>query len=160
MIITTGLIVPTGTQINEPVEEVVLPAIPAKIATEVKIRYPIENIKINQSYSYFHWGIDLGGPMGEPVYPIEKGVVEIREFSRFGYGNSIIVAHENGRKSRYAHLSRINVREGDEVNPKTIVGLLGNTGRSTGPHLHLEIYENGRPINPAILLGKPNYNYN
>ncbi|OGY13058.1 MAG: hypothetical protein A3F61_01655 [Candidatus Blackburnbacteria bacterium RIFCSPHIGHO2_12_FULL_41_13b] len=155
MIVTTGLLVPGSVAHEEPVETLVLPGFPTQIATEVKIRYPVEKVKLNQGFSYFHWGVDLDGEIGDPVYPIEKGKVESREFSRFGYGNSIIIKHEDGLKSRYAHLSRIDVRDGDEVDPATAIGKLGNTGRSTGAHLHLEIYDNGKPINPAVLLGKP-----
>lgn len=154
MIITTGLLVPGGVAGDTPAETLVLPAIPTQVLTEVKVRYPIENVRINQGYSYFHWGVDLGAPSGSPIFPIEKGVVESREFSRFGYGNSIVVDHKDGLKSRYAHLSRIDAREGDEVGTDTVIGKVGSTGHSTGPHLHLEIYENGRPINPAILLGR------
>lgn len=158
MVLTTGLLVPGNTLGSEPAETLVLPGIPTQVATEVKIRYPVENVRINQGYSYFHWGVDLGGPLGTPVFPIEKGVVETREFSRFGYGNSVIVDHKDGLKSRYAHLSQINVHEGDEIGTDTQIGKVGNTGRSTGPHLHLEIYQDGRPVNPAILLGKPSIN--
>lgn len=155
MVLTTGLLTPGTTAHEQPVETLVLPATTTKITTEVKIRYPVEKVKINQGFNYFHWGLDLDGETGDPVYPIESGTVEFREFSRFGYGNTVVVDHKDGLKSRYAHLSRIDVREGDDVNPNMPLGKLGNTGRSTGAHLHLEIYENGRPVNPAIFLGKP-----
>lgn len=157
MVLTLGLFMPNSVLSTEPAEAVVLPANPTQVATEVKFRYPVENVKINQGYSYFHWGVDLGAPSGSPVFPVEKGVVETREFSRFGYGNSLVIDHKDGLKSRYAHLSRIDVREGDEVGTDTAIGKVGSTGRSTGPHLHLEIYDNGRPVNPAILLGKPSH---
>ena len=95
MIVTTGLLVPGSVAHEEPVETLVLPGFPTQIATEVKIRYPVEKVKLNQGFSYFHWGVDLDGEIGDPVYPIEKGKVESREFSRFGYGNSIIIKPKN-----------------------------------------------------------------
>lgn len=155
MVLTTGLLLPNSVLRDEPAETVVLPANSTQVTTEVKIRYPVQNVKINQGYSYFHWGIDLGASAGSSIFPIEKGVVESREFSRFGYGNSLVIDHKDGLKSRYAHLSRVDAREGDEVGTDTVIGKVGSTGHSTGPHLHLEIYKESRPVNPAILLGKP-----
>lgn len=154
MVITTSLVAPTSNVMaNIEPEKNTVEVGQTPVVTEINIRYPLNgDLIVNQGFHYLHWGIDLKGPVGESVYPIMKGVVEITEYSRFGYGNSIVVDHQNGLKSRYAHLSRIDVRGGDEVNPKSSIGLVGSTGRSTGPHLHLEIYQNGRVVNPKTVI--------
>lgn len=157
MFLTASLLDPTSaSQITDEtqVEARILTPVETQLLTQVVIRYPVEKPILNQGYSFFHPGLDIDGEIGDPVYPIENGVVQTREFSKVGYGNSVIVDHQNGLKSRYAHLSKINVKEGDEVNTKTQIGNLGNTGRSTGPHLHLEIYKNDRTINPQAILGQ------
>lgn len=120
--------------------------------TEIIMQYPVSPVVLNQGYHPFHRGIDLGGKGGDPIKPIMKGVVLKTERSRFVYGNSIIVEHENGHRSLYAHLSKINSKEGDEVDTKTVIGEVGSTGRSTGNHLHLEVYKDNVPINPKSIL--------
>ncbi len=123
------------------------------VTTEIVVRYPLDTpVQVNQGFYYLHPGVDLKAPTGEPIYPIMKGIVETVEFSRFAYGNSIVVDHQNGYKSRYAHLSRVYVHSGDEVNTKEAIGLVGSTGRSTGAHLHLEVYQNGRVVNPKTVI--------
>jgi murein DD-endopeptidase MepM/ murein hydrolase activator NlpD len=85
-----------------------------------------------------HEGIDLGAPFGSPVFATGEGVVESAGPGE-GYGLMVEIDHGNGVSTRYAHLSRIKVKEGQRVTRSTVVGLLGNTGRSTGPHLHYEV---------------------
>jgi len=80
------------------------------------------------------------------------GVVESITFSRIGYGNSIIINHSNGVKSRYAHLSKIEVSEKQEVDLDTKIGEMGSSGRAFGDHLHFEIIENGVAANPTSIL--------
>ena len=156
MVLTTSILAPAGnsfiTSASDP-EITVLPTQAIPLSTEIKFRYPLDSIKINQRFSYFHSGVDFDGEIGDPVYPITKGTVELREFGRFGYGNTLVIDHGNGIKSRYAHLSRIDVRETDDVDPSTPVGRVGSTGHSTGPHLHFEVYQNGRVVNPLTFLG-------
>lgn len=154
MVLTTGLFLPTASPlVSGEAEETILRAKDTPLATIVVTRFPVDMVKLNQGYSIFHWGIDLDGETGDPVYPIEKGTVATREFSRFGYGNSVIVDHQNGLKSRYAHLSKIYVRDGDTVGPQIPLGQIGSTGRSTGSHLHLEVYQNDKTVNPLTVLG-------
>lgn len=124
------------------------------IATEVTVQYPTRPVIINQGYHYFHWGVDLDGVTGDPIWPIMKGRVVRTESSRWGYGNTILVDHGDGLQSFYAHLSKANSREGDEVDTRTVIGEVGSTGRSTGDHLHLEVYKNGRPVNPRAVIGR------
>jgi len=127
---------------------------PTNLTTEHGVIYPVEKVKINQGYRFFHPGIDLDGETGDAIYPVMGGKVEKIERSRFAYGNSILINHGNGVKSLYAHLSKITVAEGQEVNHKTKIGEVGSTGWSTGAHLHLEVYEAGRTINPLSVLPK------
>jgi murein DD-endopeptidase MepM/ murein hydrolase activator NlpD len=123
-----------------------------QLTTEKGIQSPVELFKINQNYNFFHPGIDLGGPIGESIKPIKSGLVVEAGFSRDGYGNTIFIDHGNGISSRYAHLSKIEVKVGDRVNMDTEIGKLGITGHTTGPHLHLEIRENGKAISPLTVL--------
>lgn len=154
LVLANGLITPTSDTLAQIEPETrLLPEVQVKLTTEIKIRYPVGAIKLNQGFSLFHRGLDLDGVVGDPVYPIMNGVVETREFSKYGYGNALIVDHQNGFKSRYAHLSKIEVKDGDKVLPNVSLGRLGSTGRSTGPHLHLEVYLNGKTVNPLTVLG-------
>jgi murein DD-endopeptidase MepM/ murein hydrolase activator NlpD len=95
-----------------------------------------------------HAGIDLAGKVGLRVYATGDGVVISAENSRNGYGKEILIDHSFGYVSRYAHLQKINVKIGQKVRRGQYIGNLGNTGRSTGPHLHYEVLLNGRSQNP------------
>lgn len=95
-----------------------------------------------------HQGIDLGGnPTGTPVLSVADGIVTISTYQS-SYGNYIEVDHGNGTRTRYAHLSQRNVKVGDTVTAGSIIGQIGSTGNSTGPHLHFEFRVNGTPVNP------------
>ena len=96
----------------------------------------------------FHEGIDFAMPTGNSVYSTADGVVEKVRHAFFGYGNSVVVNHGFGYKTRYAHMKEISVHEGDTVKMGTFLGLSGNTGKSTGPHLHYEVIYKDRPVNP------------
>ena len=80
------------------------------------------------------------------------GMVKTAAYTRFGYGNYIIINHGSSYKSLYAHLSKIIVEKNQEVDKGTVIGLVGSTGLSTGSHLHLEVWENDHPINPLTIL--------
>lgn len=124
------------------------------IKTEVSIQYPVSTIKINQVYKFYHPGVDLDGETGDIIEPIKKGKVVSVENSKFAYGNSVIIDHGAKVTSLYAHLSKIDVREGEDVTTDTKIGEMGSTGRSTGSHLHLEVRDHGIPINPISVLPK------
>lgn len=94
-----------------------------------------------------HSGIDFKGRTGENIKSTAKGTVIFAGY-KGGYGNLVAVKHANGYETRYAHLSRIRVKRGQRIDVGTTVGLLGSTGRSTGPHLHYEVLQGGRTINP------------
>jgi murein DD-endopeptidase MepM/ murein hydrolase activator NlpD len=122
------------------------------VETEKSLRLPVENFVITQNFSFFHPGIDLAAIKGSPVYPIADGVVAYTNHSQFGYGNEIIINHGSGLKSLYAHLSKIEVKEGEKVTKDSLLGLVGSTGWSTGPHLHLQIWEEDRWVNPRTFF--------
>jgi len=125
-----------------------------KLTTEKNIQYPLKKIKVTQGYKAFHPGIDFDGITGDDVYPIKKGRVEAISRSRYAYGNAILLSHEEDITSLYAHLSKINVSEGQEVDFNTVIGEVGATGRSFGDHLHLEIRKNGIPVSPYSILAR------
>lgn len=95
-----------------------------------------------------HKGIDITAPTGTKVYAAGSGKVLKITSSDDGYGNCIVIEHGYGFVSRYAHLSGFKIKEGDEVKKGDLIGLVGSTGRSTGPHLHYEIEKDGERIDP------------
>jgi murein DD-endopeptidase MepM/ murein hydrolase activator NlpD len=98
-----------------------------------------------------HSGIDFRGPIGAPIYAAADGVVSFVGV-KSGYGNVVEISHGNGLMTRYAHLSRFNTRAGQRVSAGQQIAGLGNTGRSTGPHLHFEVRINDRAVNPRPFL--------
>jgi murein DD-endopeptidase MepM/ murein hydrolase activator NlpD len=95
-----------------------------------------------------HYGMDFTGPEGSHIFVTGDGVVVEAGYSIYGYGNRVVIDHGYGYKTIYAHLDKINVDEGQKVKRGDVLGTLGNTGRSTGAHLHYEIKLNNRPVNP------------
>ncbi len=98
-----------------------------------------------------HNGIDLAGPIGTPVLASGEGVV-VHAGRQSGFGNLIKISHGFGLESSYAHLSKIHVSVGDKVSLGDHIGDMGNTGRTTGPHLHYEIRSGGIPVNPMTYI--------
>lgn len=123
--------------------------------------YPT-NGRLSSSYGYrpdpftgqrrFHNGIDIANSMGTRIVATMSGRVADIGDRPSGYGKYVIIKHSNGYQSLYAHLSRINVREGEYIYQNEKIGEMGNTGRSTGPHLHFSIYKNNTPVNPSTYL--------
>ena len=99
-----------------------------------------------------HNGIDIAIPEGTPVTPVAAGVV-VFSGQRPGYGYTVLVEHPNGMISLYGHNSRLEAIQGQAVDRDTVVALSGNTGRSTGPHLHIEVWQAGVNITPAFMPG-------
>lgn len=99
----------------------------------------------------FHAGMDIDGERGDQVVAPANGVVTEAGW-KGGYGNMIEVDHGNGLKTRYGHLSKIDVNVGDPITRGQVMAFVGSTGRSTGPHLHYELRLNDRPINPRRFL--------
>ena len=116
--------------------------------------HPLEaRARVTQGYWSGHAALDFGGRTGTPIRAVDHGVVaHAHPGWNYGYGNMGVVDHGNGYVSLYAHLQTAVVKKGDTVRQGQTIGTLGNTGRSTGPHLHLEIRRNGKNLNPATLL--------
>ncbi|MCH2214945.1 MAG: peptidoglycan DD-metalloendopeptidase family protein [Flavobacteriales bacterium] len=96
-----------------------------------------------------HWGMDFSAPTGTEIFATGDGKIAKVEKSRRGYGWHIIIEHGYGYETLYAHMSRIDVRRGQKVSRGDVIGLVGNTGTSTAPHLHYEVIKDGKKINPA-----------
>ena len=96
-----------------------------------------------------HTGVDFAMKPGNPIYSTGDGVVESVKFEFFGYGNQVVIDHGFGYKTRYAHLRNIGVVEGMKVKRGECIGESGNSGKSTGPHLHYEVIYKGSPVNPS-----------
>jgi murein DD-endopeptidase MepM/ murein hydrolase activator NlpD len=96
-----------------------------------------------------HTGVDFALKPGNPIYATGDGVVESVKFEFFGYGNQVVVDHGFGYKTRYAHLKSIGVIEGMKIKRGECIGESGNSGRSSGPHLHYEVMYKGNHVNPA-----------
>lgn len=126
------------------------------------LRTPIDGARITSGYGYrrhpirgyshLHRGIDFAGPIGTPVYAAGTGEIVRLRFTR-GYGNHLVIRHRNGYQTLYAHMNGFarGIGYGQSVEQGQLIGYLGNTGVSTGPHLHYEVYYNGRNVNPASL---------
>ncbi len=93
----------------------------------------------------------MAAPVGTPVYATGEGTVIFAGWQR-GYGNLIKIQHELGTETRYGHLSKIRVKAGQKVSRGSQIGDMGNTGRSTGSHLHYEVRVNGRAVNPMSFI--------
>ena len=125
-------------------------------------KMPVEKGVIGSLYGYrthpntntkkFHAGLDIRAKHGNSVYAAFDGIViEVKKSSK-GYGNTIRILHENGLESLYAHLSAFLVKTGDAICKGKIIGKIGTSGNATGPHLHFEIIEDKKKINPLEYL--------
>lgn len=95
-----------------------------------------------------HEGMDFTAKTGTPIYATGDGVVERADNTASGFGNHIVIRHGFGYETLYAHLSRYKCRKGQRIKRGDIIGYVGNTGRSEGPHLHYEVHKNGKVVNP------------
>lgn len=98
-----------------------------------------------------HKGIDMAAPTGTPIYATADGTIDMAEWYG-GYGNFIKIEHGGDLETRYGHLSKLNVRPGQEVKKGDLIGFVGSTGRSTGPHLHYEVRIAGEAVDPTPYL--------
>jgi LysM repeat protein len=109
-----------------------------------KLLWPTSARRITQYYKgAAHFGLDIGGPTGTQIYAAEDGVVLTSGWNSSGYGYMIVIDHGGGLYTRYGHFSRLLVSAGDTVQRGDVIGLMGSTGRSTGPHLHFEVLVGG-----------------
>lgn len=107
-----------------------------------------------ERWNSFHKGIDIAGNTGENVFAAIDGEVIYAQYNNGGYGNLITIKHDNDMTTYYAHLSEIKVSKGDKVKKGDIIGFIGNTGFSTGPHLHFELRVNDKPVDPTKYIIK------
>ncbi len=126
--------------------------------------HPVLNARITSRYGRrkdpfhtgsggFHTGLDFAGAQGAPILASADGVVSFTGING-GYGNTVIIDHDNGYKTMYAHCSKITIEQGTRVSTGTVIGAIGRTGSATGPHLHFEVFLNGNRVNPDIALKK------
>ncbi|PCK32449.1 M23/M56 family metallopeptidase [Pseudoalteromonas piscicida] len=124
--------------------------------------YPVVNPEITSKFGHIsnfrhnkaHQGLDLGGNIGEPAMAVASGTVIIADDKTLpkNYGKVVLISHGNGYQSLYAHLDSVNVVAGEKVSQGEVIGTIGETGRVTGPHLHLEALHNNTRIDPLSLL--------
>ena len=134
-----------------------------------KFIWPLSHINITSPYGFrndpflrkkvkFHHGLDLSAPFGEPVRASNSGKV-IFASKNGGYGLTVMILHHSNILTLYAHLSKINVYKGQFVTKGSIIGEIGSTGKSTGPHLHFEIRKNKKSVNPIYYINKNKKRY-
>ncbi|RFS22470.1 M23 family peptidase [Chitinophaga silvatica] len=97
----------------------------------------------------YHAGLDFAAPSGTPIYSTGDGVVEEASLSDVGYGNHVVVRHGYGYKTLYGHMLRMKVKSGQAVKRGDVLGWVGSTGKSTGPHCHYEVIKNGEKVDPV-----------
>ena len=123
---------------------------------------PTENTKVNDIFGYrprrrrMHYGLDIKVERGDTIRAAFDGKVRYCSYQRRGYGHYVVVRHPNGLETLYAHLTKRLVGENEVVKAGDPIGLGGNTGRSTGPHLHFETRLLGKAVNPALFFDFPN----
>ncbi len=107
---------------------------------------------LSTKFSFWHPGVDIATSLGMPIHPITQGVVKEEGTDFFGLGNFVVVNHEKGFQSKYAHMGKIYVKGGQEVTTENILGEVGLTGHTSGPHTHLEVTLHGKYIDPQTIL--------
>ena len=129
--------------------------LPLLVGNKAKFVCPVTDYHISSRFGprrrRFHYGMDLACPTGTPVYSAFDGTVRVAKYNK-SYGNLIVVRHNNGVETYYAHLSKIKVTSGQKVKAGDEIGLVGNTGRSFGSHLHFETRYLGSAMNPEALV--------
>ncbi|HVZ57022.1 MAG TPA: M23 family metallopeptidase [Chitinophagaceae bacterium] len=99
-----------------------------------------------------HAGLDFAAPIGTPIYATADGVVKTAGFSDGGYGNHVVIDHGYGYETLYGHMVRVKARAGQRVKRGEVIGYVGSTGKSTGPHCHYEVHKNGQKIDPVYFF--------
>lgn len=123
---------------------------------------PLDSASVTSLFDYrvnpvtgryvFHTGIDLGAAQGANIYAMQSGRV-IRAAYDSGYGNFVVIEHSNGIRTLYAHCSKLKVKAGETVKKGQVIALVGSTGNSTGPHLHLEFRKDNQRYDPEWVIG-------
>ncbi len=102
--------------------------------------------------SKFHAGLDFTAPQGTPIYATAEGRVKEAHYNEGGYGNQVVINHGYGYETLYGHMVRIKARVGQQIKRGEVIGWVGNTGKSTGPHCHYEVHKNGTPVDPVYFF--------
>jgi murein DD-endopeptidase MepM/ murein hydrolase activator NlpD len=134
----------------------------AKLLAAIPAIQPVSNKNLTRVASGFgiridplykirkmHAGLDFTAPQGTPIYATADGRIKEASYNSGGYGNNVIINHGYGYETLYGHMYRIKVRAGQIIKRGEVIGWVGNTGKSTGPHCHYEVHKNGKPINPV-----------
>lgn len=125
----------------------------AVIAPPGRLNWPASGF-ISQYFSWGHQAIDIAAPVGKPLYAVNGGVIKIAATGwQGGYGNYVDIDHGDGFISRYSHLSSFAVQQGQSVSKGQVIGYIGLTGITTGPHVHFELHYQGKRVNPLPYLG-------
>lgn len=132
-----------------------------KLLASIPAIQPVSNKNLNRMASGFgyrmdpvykvikpHEGLDFTAPIGTPIYASADGRIKDAGFNTGGFGNRVVISHGNGYETLYAHMVRIKSRVGETVKRGEVIGYVGNTGKSTGPHCHYEVHKNGIPVDP------------
>ena len=143
-----------------PLTAVAEPAGP--VTRKIAFIQPVKGYSINSRFGMrtlngrtrAHQGVDIAAPRGTGVYSAAEGEVLRTGYDAGGYGRFIEIRHPNGMSTLYGHLSRVDVASGDRIEGDERIGLVGSTGRSTGPHLHFEVRRGDRQIDPVRVMGE------
>jgi len=152
--------VPYYSVAEPPVTAVAEPAGP--VTRKIAFVEPVKGYSINSRFGIRtlngrtrpHEGVDIAAPQGTGVYSAAEGEVLRTGYDAGGYGRFIEIRHPNGMSTLYGHLSRVDVATGDRIGSDERIGLVGTTGRSTGPHLHFEVRRGDRQIDPTRVMGE------
>jgi murein DD-endopeptidase MepM/ murein hydrolase activator NlpD len=133
-----------------------------KLLRAIPAIQPVSNKNLNRVASGFgyridplykdyrlHAGLDFAAPVGTPIYATSDGVVQIAGFNTDGYGNKVVINHGYGYQTLYGHMVRVKVRAGQSVKRGEVIGYVGSTGKSTGPHCHYEVIKRGAKVDPV-----------
>jgi murein DD-endopeptidase MepM/ murein hydrolase activator NlpD len=136
-----------------------------KLLKAIPAIQPVTNKSLNRiggSFGYrvdpvykdirFHQGLDFTAPSGTPIYATADGVIQAAGFSTDGYGNKVVINHGYGYQTLYGHMVRVKAKVGQSVKRGEVIGYIGSTGKSTGPHCHYEVFVNGEQVDPVYFF--------
>jgi len=103
---------------------------------------------VSQGFYLGHPGMDITAPLGSKIFPLKSGLVSRIDNAKWNYGRAVWIDHGNGMTTLYAHMGKIYVEEGEMVTTEQAIGEVGLTGKTTGPHLHIEVHKNEASVNP------------
>ena len=107
---------------------------------------------LSQQFTRFHLGYDIRAAFGSEIRPVSSGTVVNVEFEVGGYGRYVLIEHENGIQTLYAHMLKTTMKVGDKVDTSDVIGYVGLTGHTTGPHVHFEVRVGAKRVNPGFIL--------